>query len=93
MSISEEILKLIENGITDWDEVYDILQKKYLKSSISMAKNRLIKTGKITEETINGKKILSINIMDINPNEDLTSDVEYLLEHQHEIKEYFKHII
>ena len=91
MSINNEILKLIENGITDWDEIYDELTKRYQKSSISMAKNRLIKTGKITEETINGKKILSINTKE---EEELISDVDaYIFEHRNEIREYFKHIL
>jgi replicative DNA helicase Mcm len=60
MSISEEILKLIENGITDWDEIYNRLIRNYSKSTVSSAKKRLIQQGKIKEETINGKKILSI---------------------------------
>ncbi|ABR56802.1 MCM family protein [Methanococcus aeolicus Nankai-3] len=90
MSISEEILKLIENGITEWDEIYTRLINNHKKNAVSMAKNRLIQQGKIKEETINGKKILSIQ----HENEELISDVDaYLFEHSQEIKEYFKLIL
>ncbi|WP_018153271.1 ATP-binding protein [Methanothermococcus thermolithotrophicus] len=89
MSISNEILKLIENGTNEWDEVYKELTKYHTKNSVSMAKNRLIQQGKIKEETINGKKILSIQ-----DEKELISDVDaYIFEHSSEIKEYFKHTL
>jgi len=91
MSIPEEILKFINQGMTEWNEIYNILQEKYSKNSISMAKSRLLKAKKIIEEEVNGIKILSINIQ---KEEELISDVDaYIFEHSNEIKEYFKHCI
>ncbi|UXM84815.1 hypothetical protein [Methanococcus aeolicus] len=88
MSISEEILKLIENGITEWDEIYTRLINHHKKNAVSMAKNRLIQQGKIKEEVINGKKILSMQ------EEELISNIEaYTFKESNEIKEYFKHTL
>ncbi len=93
MSISDEILKLIENGVKNWDEIYTILQEKHSKSSISMAKSRLLKSKKIIEEEINGIKTLQINHSNHNE-EELISDVDaYMFEHSNEIREYFKYSI
>ena len=90
MSIQEHILKLIGDGITDWDEIYKELIKYYSKSSVSMAKKRLLESGKIKEEIINGKKILSL----IKDEEDENlEENDFFMEHSKEIKEYFKHIL
>jgi len=93
MSISDEILELIRNGVNEWSKIYAELIKHYPKSSVSMAKSRLLKSGKIREEIINGKKILSIqDKFDIDI--DTTTDIdEFISLHSGEIKNYFKHIL
>ncbi len=84
MSISDEILKLIENGVKNWDEIYNILIQNHSKSTVSSAKKRLIQQGKIKEETINGKKMLSI------PKIISSYEAEFLDKYGQALREYIK---
>jgi len=84
MSINNEILKLIESGVNNWDEIYNRLTQNYSKSTVSSAKNRLIQQGKIKEEIKNGKKILYI------PKIITSYEKEFLDKYGQALREYIK---
>ena len=88
MSISNEILKLIGNDKVEWNEIYNKLKSLYPKGTISSAKHRLIQQGKIKEETINGKKYLSI-VKEIKP----ANNSNLLYNYKNTLKDYFKNKI
>ncbi len=87
MSASEEITNLIKNGTVEWEEIYNILQKKYTKHAVLMAKRRLLESGKIIETTKNNKKILII------PVKKPVVEQDFFIENEQPIKEYLKYLI
>ena len=63
MSIADDIIDLLKkaNYSMEWDHIYNFLiNAGYSKSGISSTRDRLIKRGVISEELINGKKIITL---------------------------------
>ena len=64
MSIAKKIIELLKessNRTMKWSDIYNLLQGMgYSKPGISVTKDRLIKKGIITQEVINGEKIIRL---------------------------------
>ena len=64
MSIAKEILNLLKKSperIMKWSDIYNLLRHMgFKKSAISMAKDRLIQKGIISEEVVDGEKIVRL---------------------------------
>jgi len=64
MSIAKEILNLLKKSpgrSMKWSDIYNLLRHMgFKKSGISMAKSRLIQKGIISEEVVDGEKIVRL---------------------------------
>ena len=80
MSIADEIidiLKKAQNYTMEWDNIYNLLiDAGYSKSGVSTTKDRLVNKGVISEEIINGKKIITLLETPKEPEPEPTENIE-----------------
>ena len=95
MSIADEItdlLKKAQNYTMEWDNIYNLLiDAGYSKGGISTTKDRLIKRKVISEEIINGKKIITLLETPKEPEPEPTENIEQeLMKYQPQLMDFFR---
>ena len=91
MSIADEIvdiLKKTQNYSMEWDNIYTFLiGANYSKSGVSTTKDRLVNKGVISEEIINGKKIITLLE---TPKEPEPTKEQELMKYEPQLIQFFK---
>ncbi|WP_292459323.1 minichromosome maintenance protein MCM [Methanothermococcus sp.] len=89
MTVRDEILKILKsNNKIEWNKAQNILlEKKYKKNTIAMAKKRMIENGEIEETMEDGKKYISILKVQ---NHNYFDETEFKNQYEEFLKEYFK---